>query len=207
MTAGLRERQKTERRRRIEAAARDVFREKGYDAATTREIAARAEVSIGTLFAYAADKRELLTMVYRDELHELTETTFASVPAGAPLLEQLIHVLAPRYAYWNADPHLARHAVRETFAAIYPAAGATPAGEQAPPEQFLRSQLTSLVAAAQRAGRVVPGDDPELVARVVLDIYLSENRGWLAEAEPVLVSGIACLRAALELALRALIPK
>ena len=84
MTVGLRERQKTERRRRIEAAAREVFREKGYDAATTREIAARAEVSIGTLFAYAADKRELLTMVYRDELHELTETTFASVPAQAP---------------------------------------------------------------------------------------------------------------------------
>jgi hypothetical protein len=36
-------------------------------------------VSIGTLFAYAADKRELLTMVYRDELHDLTETTFAGV--------------------------------------------------------------------------------------------------------------------------------
>ena len=69
MTAGLRERQKTERRRRIEAAARAVFREKGYEAATTREIAARAEVSIGTLFAYAADKRDLLAMVYRDELH------------------------------------------------------------------------------------------------------------------------------------------
>src|SRR5664280_1854457 len=101
MTAGLRERQKTERRRRIEAAARAVFREKGYDAATTREIAARAEVSIGTLFAYAADKRELLTMVYRDELHELTETTFASVPAAAPVLDQLVHVLEPRYAYWN----------------------------------------------------------------------------------------------------------
>jgi AcrR family transcriptional regulator len=205
MTAGLRERQKTERRRRIEAAARAVFREKGYDAATTREIAERAEVSIGTLFAYAADKRDLLTMVYRDELHELTESTFAGVPAGAPFLDQLVHVLEPRYIYWSADPALARHAVRETFAAIYPAAGPAPGGAQAPPDQFLRTQLTGLVHTNQLGGRLACGDDAELVARVVLDIYLSENRAWLAEEQPHLAAGITRLRAALELALRALI--
>jgi AcrR family transcriptional regulator len=205
MTVGLRERQKTERRRRIEAAAREVFREKGYDAATTREIAARAEVSIGTLFAYAADKRELLTMVYRDELHELTETTFASVPAQAPVLDQLLHVLQPRYAYWNADPALARHAVRETFAAIYPPSGPARSGAAAPPEQFLRTRLAELITANQRAGRLESGDDPELIARMVLDIYLSENRAWLAEPAPEHAVGIERLRATLALALRALI--
>ena len=207
MTAGLRERQKAERRCRIEAAARAVFREKGYDAATTREIAVRAEVSIGTLFAYAADKRELLTMVYRDELHELTETTFASVPAGAPVLDQLLHVLAARYVYWSADPALARHAVRETFAAIYPGSRTGPDGDAEPPEQFLLSQLTALISANQRAGRIAGGDDPALIARVVLDIYLSENRRWLAGAAPHLGDGVAGLRDALALALRALLSK
>jgi AcrR family transcriptional regulator len=205
LTVGLRERQKLERRRRIEAAARDVFREKGYDAATTREIAARAEVSIGTLFAYAADKRELLTMVYRDELQELTETTFAAVPAEAPVLDQLIHVLAPRFAYWNADPALARHAVRETFAAIYPPSGAAPTPAAPPPEHLLRTRLAELVAANQHTGRLAPGDEPELIARMVLDIYLSENRAWLAEPQPELARGVARLRATLALALRALI--
>jgi len=204
VTAGLRERQKTERRRRIEAAARAVFREKGYEAATTREIAARAEVSIGTLFAYAADKRDLLAMVYRDELHVLTETTFATVPPDAPLLDQLMHVLTARYAYWSSDPALARHAVRETFAAIYPASAAAPGGE-APPEELLRARLTDLIAGGQRAGRVTADDEAELIARVVLDIYLSENRAWLAEPEPDLPTGTGRLRAALALALRALI--
>jgi len=204
VTAGLRERQKTERRRRIEAAARAVFHEKGYEAATTREIAVRAEVSIGTLFAYAADKRELLAMVYREELHDLTEATFASVPPQAPLLEQLMHVLTPRYVYWSSDPALARHAVRETFAAIYPADGAAGRNE-APPEALLRTRLAGLVPAAQAAGRIRADDDPELIARVVLDIYLSENRAWLAESEPHLATGSNRLRSALELALRALI--
>jgi AcrR family transcriptional regulator len=205
MTPGLRERQKAERRRRIEVAARAVFREKGYDAATTREIAERAEVSIGTLFAYAPDKRELLLMVYRDELHDLTETTFASLPVGAPLLNQLIHVLAPRYEYWIADPKLARHAVRETFSAIYPAEGPVPLGERAPPEHFLRTQLVSLISLGQKDGRISRDDDPELISRVVLDIYLSETRGWIAESEPDPKTGIARLRAALELALRGVV--
>jgi AcrR family transcriptional regulator len=201
---GLRERQKSERRRRIEAAARAVFHEKGFDAATTREIAERAEVSIGTLFAYAADKRDLLAMVYREELHDLTEATFASVPPDVPFLEQLLLVLEPRFVYWSADPALARHAVRETFAAIYPAGG-TPEGAEAPPDQLLRTRLTGLVRANQAAGRLASGDEAGLVARVILDIYLSENRAWLAETEPRLAPGIERLRAALELALRALI--
>ncbi len=44
-----------------------------------------------------------------------------------------------------------------------------------------------------------------MIARVVLDIYLSENRAWLAETSPVLDTGIALLRVALELALRAVV--
>ena len=205
MTAGLRERQKADRRRRIELAARAVFNEKGYDAATTREIAARAEVSIGTLFAYAAEKRDLLTMIYRDELRDLTESTFATVPDAAPVLDQLLHVLVPRYVYWSANTALARHALRETFASIYPDGGTAPEGDRAPPEQFLRIRLVALIAAAQRAGTLRSGDGAELIARVVLDIYLSENRAWLAGTKPDLAEGIAHLRAALELALRSLV--
>ena len=186
MATGLRERQKAERRQRIEAAARDVFREKGYEAATTREIAERAGVSIGTLFAYAADKHALLLMVYHDDLHELTEATFETVRLDVPLLEQVMHVLTPRYAYWNADPNLARRAL------------------QTPPEHLLGLRLVQLIAAGQRDGHVLATEDPELIARVVLDIYGSENRTWLAEAEPLLAVGLVRLRDALELALRAL---
>jgi AcrR family transcriptional regulator len=40
------------------AAARDVFMEKGFDAAQTPEIADRAGVSVGTFYRYFADKRQ-----------------------------------------------------------------------------------------------------------------------------------------------------
>jgi AcrR family transcriptional regulator len=192
--AGRRERQKLARRQAIEAAARAVFAERGYDAATTREIAQRADVSIGTLFAYAPDKRALLAMVFRDGLHAMTESSFATVPGGIAFVDRLLHVFAPRYAFWGADPALARHAVRETIALSYD--GTTP------PEAALATGLLALVRDAQRDGDLDAAVEPDLVVRVILDIYLSENRGWLAGAQPQLAAGIAHLRAALDLALR-----
>jgi len=191
---GRRERQKRERRDRIEAAARAVFAERGYEAATTRAIAERADVSIGTLFAYAPDKRALLALVFRDALHDMTAASFATIDSGRPLLDQLLAIFRPRFELWGADPALARHAVRETMALTYDGAP--------PPEDELRNGLTALVRANQHAGRIVADVDPALVARVILDIYLSENRGWLAEPAPNVEAGLAQLRAALELALR-----
>ncbi len=39
--------------------------------ATARAICERADVATGTLFLYARDKRELLFLVFRDEVREL----------------------------------------------------------------------------------------------------------------------------------------
>jgi AcrR family transcriptional regulator len=48
------------------AAAATVFRQKGYDRATTREIAAAADVSEGTIYNYFRSKNELLMGIVRD---------------------------------------------------------------------------------------------------------------------------------------------
>ncbi|MFD4268485.1 TetR/AcrR family transcriptional regulator [Rhodococcus sp. NPDC058481] len=65
-TVGRRERGKTLKQTRIFGAAADLFEEHGYAAVTTQQIADRADVSIGTLFRYAATKAELLLMVYNE---------------------------------------------------------------------------------------------------------------------------------------------
>ena len=63
---GLRERNKLEKIQRIKAAATKLFSEKGFDEATTRDIAKRAHVGKGTLFLYAKDKRDLVLLLYKD---------------------------------------------------------------------------------------------------------------------------------------------
>lgn len=49
------------RRKSILEAASRVFAQRGYERATTREIAAEAGVSEGTIYTYFASKQELLT--------------------------------------------------------------------------------------------------------------------------------------------------
>ena len=54
----LRERKKTAKQTRILDAAARLFAEKGYAAVTTSEIAAAADVGVGTLFRSAGSKAE-----------------------------------------------------------------------------------------------------------------------------------------------------
>lgn len=66
-----RERRIAARRAQILDAAATVFSHKGYQAATTKEIAELADLSEGTLYNYFANKRELLIGVaeaYADEV-------------------------------------------------------------------------------------------------------------------------------------------
>ncbi len=66
-----RERRIAARKAQILDAAAEVFSQKGYQNATTKEIAELADVSEGTLYNYFANKRELLIGVaqaYADEV-------------------------------------------------------------------------------------------------------------------------------------------
>src|ERR1700744_6030140 len=85
----LRERNKTARRNSVMAAARAVFSERGYENATTREIALRAGVAVGTVFVYARDKRDLLMTIVNDDLEAVTEESFAKLEGNdQPFIEK-----------------------------------------------------------------------------------------------------------------------
>jgi AcrR family transcriptional regulator len=179
-SVGLRERGKQRRLHRIKQAARELFKEKGYDAATTREIAARAEVAYGTLFTYAAEKRDLLMMLVNDDLDALTIPALEAAPRDAPLIEQLVAFFRPRVEYWASEPEFARYAVREMFEF---ATHGERAGQETARFRERRTQLvqklTELVLRKQEDGRVDRAEDPEMIAWLFMAIYLSENRQWL----------------------------
>ncbi|HTJ28465.1 MAG TPA: TetR/AcrR family transcriptional regulator [Candidatus Limnocylindria bacterium] len=197
---GLRERGKQERRARISRAVREVFRSKGYEAATIREIAARAGVASGTIFLYARDKRELLLMMVNDDLEHLTEESFRHIPAQAPLLDQLLAIFAPRYAYWATDPKLATQA-------LYATISARAEEEAAETTRFHRrrhsilGKLIELLEERQRSGALAPALDAPTSAWVIMSIYLAAIRLWLADEHPQPDAGVATLRALLRRAI------
>jgi len=200
---GLRERSKLDKRRRIKAAARAVFISKGYDAATTREIAAQADIGIGTLFNYAKEKRELLMMIINDDLDEINESSVASIDPKLPLIDQLTAFFTARYAYWASEPALARPAVQETFDFL----GVT--GEQGPEtarfyarRPKIEKLLADIIRQQQEAGMIAGDVESSLIASLFMTIYLTEVRRWLNQASPKVNAGIARLRELLALAIR-----
>jgi AcrR family transcriptional regulator len=202
-TLGLRERNKLDKRQRIKAAARATFIEKGYDAATTREIAMRADVAIGTLFVYAKDKRDLLLLIVNDELEEATERAFDAVKKKAPLIDQVTAFFKVRYEIWASEPALARPAVRETHAWL---AGEDP-GEGEVARFYARrtrtvDALRQLIAGKQAQGEIVADERPELIASLLMTIYMTEVRRWLTTPTPQVEAGIAKLRDVLRLAMK-----
>lgn len=200
---GLRERSKLDKRRRIKAAARAVFISKGYDAATTREIAAQADIGIGTLFNYAKEKRELLMMIINDDLDEINASSAAATDAGLPLIDQLTTFFTARYAYWASEPALARPAVQETFDFL----GIK--GEQGPEtarfyarRPKIEKLLADIIGRQQDAGTIADDVESSLIASLFMTIYLTEVRRWLNQADPQVDAGIARLRELLALAIR-----
>lgn len=202
---GLRERSKAERWRRIVRAAREIFRENGYAAATIRAIAARADVGTGTIFSYVRDKRDLLAKIFDEELERLTRESMETMPAGAPLLTQLLHLYAPRYPYWAQDPALSRLAAQDSFgASAAERAVYTGANLFFSRRQRIVTFLAGLIRAKQDAGEMYAGHDATLAARMLMDVYIGANRRWLGYDVQDAAAGIEELTALFAIAIRGL---
>src|SRR4051812_26999144 len=96
---GRRQQNKADKLKRIKDAARDVFLN-GYDEATTREIAKRANVALGTLFLYAGGKRDLLFLVVNDDYAEIARRAAAAIRPEASLLANLLAMFRHLYAFF-----------------------------------------------------------------------------------------------------------
>ena len=147
---GLREQRKLATRERIRVAAADLFTRHGYGAATMREIAQRAHVGLGTLFNYAEDKRDLVFLIFNEELNAITDVALAAPRPGQSLVDQLIAVFRVHYRWLAGKPALARILLQElTFYS---------SGKQAATFLGIRKRLIdgleALVRAAQRARRI-----------------------------------------------------
>ncbi len=114
---GLRERKKQEVRRRIIAAATTLITENGLEATTMEDIAASAEVSVGTVYNYFGTKNALLLAGVEDETDKMVAAgmTVISEPGDDPLaaIQQLLHTYLDDFSKW--DPRLLREVMGAAF--------------------------------------------------------------------------------------------
>ncbi|HMM48746.1 MAG TPA: TetR family transcriptional regulator, partial [Miltoncostaeaceae bacterium] len=81
---GLRERKKVRTRRRIEAAALELFARDGFDATTVEQIAAAADISARTFFHYFPTKEDVVLADYAERLGRLLAVLEGRPPDEAP---------------------------------------------------------------------------------------------------------------------------
>jgi AcrR family transcriptional regulator len=192
---GRRELNKAEKLNRIKKAARELFISKGFDETTIREIAAVAEVGLGTVFVYAENKRDLLFLISNDGLEEAARKAQASIGETTPLIENLLSAFHPLYQFFARQPALSRLVLREmTF---------YDSGIQAQSFQKTREALIELIgdvvrlAVAQKS--ISSRETPHYIGWVIFCIYQVELRRWLLGDDLDLREGLAHLRRALAL--------
>jgi AcrR family transcriptional regulator len=200
---GLRQQNKLEKSQRIRIAARELFSKHGYDNATLRQIAKRAHVGLGTVFNYAQDKRDLVFLIFNEELAEVTDEALKAGQAHHSLLEQLIGIYTPHYEYFSRSPALSRILLKElTFYSE---------GKQAATFQEIRERLITgiekLIQSAQREKRIGCEEDPRVVARQLFFVSSGAIRWWIASLRPDPHEGLAELRRLLKLQINGLDPR
>ncbi len=103
--------QKQETLRSIKEAALALFREHGYEATTTKQIAEAAGVAQGTVFLVAPTKEGLLVIVLEEKLREVAAERITTLPRRG-VVAPLRHVIDALFDFFATDVALSRARVK-----------------------------------------------------------------------------------------------
>ncbi len=95
--SNLRAKHKQDRNLRIVEAAAELFRGVGYEGARIEEIAAMAEVSIGTIYNYFQNKGDILVAIVSMEVHEVLSAGLKIIAKPPKTVEKAIDALVATY--------------------------------------------------------------------------------------------------------------
>jgi len=169
---GRAERNKRDKRERIIAAARELFRTKGFEQTTTAEIAELADVGKGTLFFHAGSKEELLVMMFQQDMGRAIDRAFATMPKP-PLLNQAMHVFDAMLRQDRRDLELSRIFVKE-LAFVK----GDHHGIDAVTESFF-DRMSVLIERAKQRGEIRSSVAPRLLAYNMFALHFSFIVVWL----------------------------
>jgi len=199
---GKRERNKQDKLLRIKAAARDLFISRGYDETTTREIALRAGVGMGTVFTYADNKRDLLFLIANEDLEQVTRRADASISPQISLIDNLLAISRSHYEYFQQQPGLSKLMLREMM--FYDS------GQQADRFKTTREHVIAMMVRAVEFAietKSIRTLEPAYaVGWMLFCIYQVELRQWLAAGEASLETGLRRLAKTLRLAINGVSP-
>ena len=169
---GVRQVRKQATRDRVLAAARDLFEEVGYDETTIRQIAARADVSVGSVFTTFSGKAEILSQVMEDRLAGLYAELELIIPhLRGSTVDRLRSIMAVHYGFETRRLRLFVAYVSASFT-WSPGEGVVPLGRNA----RLKAMLADTLAGGAARGEVRADVDTDSFVDVLLAAYVWNYR-------------------------------
>lgn len=166
--AGLRERQKADRRRRILEAALHMFRANGYRNARIEDVAAGAGVSVGTIYNYYQTKGDMLIATVTMEVEEVLAAGEAIVLDPPGDVAEAIMALVFGY-YDHSLQYLTKEMWRHAMALAIEAPETPNGRHYVQLDRRLAAQVVALMDSLKARGRVRPEVEPRAIGQMIFN--------------------------------------
>ncbi len=173
---------KQKTRERLLDAARRLFAERGYEAATVRDIAAAADLSTGAVFASFSDKADLFTEVIIADYQTLSDRMAEIDVTGCSTRDALMKIFGAAYKCHLEQLGLMRAAISFSWQRDE---GAEQRSRQG--MKLLLALLANILGQGVKSGELSDQLDVRLTTETLWDIYLANYRraifdDWDAES-------------------------
>lgn len=154
---------------------------------------------MGTVHLHFNDKESLLVECLIDDLAENDRRSWSSLPEGAPIRGQLLHLVREAYLGWTRRPSLSRVLLRQMVLSQRPELDRLRALDA-----DVSRRITGLLEDAKERGEIRSDADPALTTKAIFSFYLTSSLNWLGglktdgPSEPGREGGPALSEGALE---------
>ncbi|MCC5952068.1 MAG: TetR family transcriptional regulator [Acidimicrobiia bacterium] len=156
------------RRQRVVLAAMELGADGGYEAVQMRDVAARADVALGTIYRYFSSKDHLLAAALVEWVNQLARTVSRRPPEGATTAERMVDILGRATRSMERRPKLS-------------AALVTALSSADPQVAACQEELDRAMASIQR--QAFPASfDPDVRDRIIRalgHVWFSALVGWV----------------------------
>ncbi len=177
---GVRAEAKQVSQEKIVAAARKLFAERGYDAATLRAIAHEAGLGLATLFNHFQDKRDLVYLIFDQEIESLNDRALAAPRAWQSFVEKVLAMTEFHFRSLALEPVLSRILLSEV---LQESSGAYLERHIAARSRFIGG-IKQIVEDSQASGELNAELDAQLTALTIFFAYSGLVRWWIASPSP-----------------------
>ena len=162
-----------QRRRRIIDSAVSLAAEGGYDAVQMREVAARADVALGTLYRYFSSKEHLLVAAMAEQVGGLRQRLAERPPSGEDAADRVVDVLRRATRALQRQPNVTAAMLKSLISS---------GGDVAETMEPIGEMMTGMVVSAIGHDRADAHD--LAVAEVIQHVWLASLLWWVAGLGP-----------------------